>query len=172
MSDSQNKEVDNSNGNKLKRRLNLNDMFFTGISYMIGAGIFTLMPFIIRYGGRNAWMAFLIGGLISIMTGLSFARLNFQYPVNDAEYSWILKIFKKKNETKPHPAVQWFATITIWVVGIMGIFAKATVALALTEFIKSFNVNLPKHLLTFLVLHPKILMKSLSFFKSSGSISL
>ena len=116
MSDSQNKQVNNNNnGNKLKRRLNFNDMFFTGISYMIGAGIFTLMPFIIRYGGKNAWMSFLIGGLVSIMTGLSFARLNFQYPVNDAEYSWILEIFKKKNETKPHPAVKWFATITIGV---------------------------------------------------------
>ena len=42
---------------------------------MIGAGIFTLMPFIIKYGGKNAWMAFLIGGIISIMTGLSFANL-------------------------------------------------------------------------------------------------
>ena len=39
--------------NKLKRRLNFNDMFFTGVSYMIGAGIFTLMPFIIKYGGKN-----------------------------------------------------------------------------------------------------------------------
>jgi len=140
------------NENKLTRRLDFNDMFFTGISYMIGAGIFTLMPFIIKYGGKNAWMAFLVGGLISIMTGLSFARLNFQYPVNDAEYSWILEIFKGNNETKPHAAVKWFATITIWVVGIMGIFAKSTVALGLAEFIKTYNLGIPKHLITFVVL--------------------
>ena len=146
-------ENNNKNGeNKLARRLDFNDMFFTGISYMIGAGIFTLMPFIIKYGGKNAWMAFLIGGIISIMTGLSFARLNFQYPVNDAEYSWIREIFKKKDETEPHPAVQWFATITIWVVGIMGIFAKSTVALGLAEFIKTFNLGIPKHVITFSVL--------------------
>ena len=67
---------------KLTRRLDFNDMFFTGVSYMIGAGIFSLMPFIIKYGGKNAWLAFIIGGIISIMTGLSFARLNFEYPVN------------------------------------------------------------------------------------------
>ena len=78
---------------KLSRRLNFNDMFFTGVSYMIGAGIFTLMPFIIRYGGKNAWLSFIVGGIISIMTGLSFARLNFEFPVNDAEYSWIREIF-------------------------------------------------------------------------------
>lgn len=140
------------NENKLSRRLDFNDMFFTGISYMIGAGIFTLMPFIIKYGGKNSWLAFLIGGLISIMTGLSFARLNFEYPVNDAEYSWILEIFKGKNETKPHAAVKWFATITIWVVGIMGVFAKSTVALGLAEFIKTYNLGIPKHLITFTVL--------------------
>ena len=68
--------------NKLKRRLDFNDMFFTGVSYMIGAGIFTLLPFIIKYGGKNAWLAFIIGGIISILTGLSFARLNYEYPVN------------------------------------------------------------------------------------------
>ena len=157
MSDTENKVVNNENlnkneNNKLERRLDFNDMFFTGISYMIGAGIFTLMPFIIKYGGKNAWMAFLIGGIISIMTGLSFARLNFQYPVNDAEYSWIREIFKGKNETEPNTAVKWFATITIWVVGIMGIFAKSTVALGLAEFIKTFNLGISKHVITFFAL--------------------
>ena len=161
MADTENRVVNTENNNKnlnkdgnkkLERRLNFNDMFFTGISYMIGAGIFTLMPFIIKYGGKNAWMAFLIGGIISIMTGLSFARLNFQYPVNDAEYSWIREIFKGKNEAEPNAAVRWFATITIWVVGVMGIFAKSTVALGLAGFIKTFNLGIPKHVITFTVL--------------------
>ena len=40
---------------------------------------------------------FIIGGILCIMTGFSFARLNYQYPVNDAEYSWILEIMKKKD---------------------------------------------------------------------------
>lgn len=137
---------------KLARRLNFNDMFFTGISYMIGAGIFTLLPFIIKYGKGNAWMAFLIGGIISILTGLSFARLNFQYPVNDAEYSWILEIFKKKDEKEPNILVKAFATITIWVVGIMGVFGKATIALGLAEFINSYGLGIPKHVITFLSL--------------------
>ena len=137
---------------KLERRLNFNDMFFTGVSYMIGAGIFTLMPFVIKYGGKNAWMAFVIGGIISIMTGLSFARLNFQYPVNDAEYSWIREIFKGKDEKEPNAAVNWFAKIVIWVVGIMGIFTKSTIALGLAEFIGTFNLGIPKHLITFLAL--------------------
>lgn len=146
---------------KLTRRLDFNDMFFTGVSYMIGAGIFTLMPFIIKYGGKNAWFAFIIGGIISIMTGLSFARLNFQYPVNDAEYSWIREIFKGKNDKEPNTAVNWFATIVIWVVGIMGIFAKSTIALGLAEFIGTFNLGIPKHVITFLSLGIPTLINSL-----------
>ena len=137
---------------KLTRRLDFNDMFFTGVSYMVGAGIVTLMRFIIKYGGKNAWLAFILGGIISIMTGLSFARLNFQYPVNDAEYSWIREIFKGKNEKEPNAAVNLFATIVIWVVGIMGIFAKSTIALGLAEFIGTFNLGIPKHVITLLSL--------------------
>ena len=49
-------------------------------------------------------------------------------------------------------AVKWFATITIWVVGIMGIFPKATVALGLAGFIETFNLGISKHLVTFLAL--------------------
>ncbi len=146
---------------KLTRRLDFNDMFFTGVSYMIGAGIFTLMPFIIKYGGKNAWLAFIIGGIISIMTGLSFARLNFEYPVNDAEYSWIREIFKGKNEKEPNVAVNGFATIVIWVVGIMGIFAQATISLGLAEFIGTYNLGIPKHIITFFALGIPTLINSL-----------
>lgn len=145
---------------KLERRLDFNDMFFTGVSYMIGAGIFTLMPFVIKYGGKNAWLAFVIGGIISIMTGLSFARLNFEYPVNDAEYSWIREIFKGKNEKEPNKFVNIFATIVIWVVGIMGIFAKSTIALGLAEFIGTYNLGIPKHIITFLALGIPTLINS------------
>ena len=80
-------------------------------------GIFTLLI------EKEVEIEFVIGGIISIMTGLSFARLNFEYPVNDAEYSWIREIFKGKNDKEPNTAVNWFATIVIWTVGIMGIFA-------------------------------------------------
>ena len=132
---------------KLARRLNFNDMFFTGVAYMIGAGIFTLMPYVIRYGKKNAILAFIIGGVLCVFTGLSFSRLNYQYPVNDAEYSWILEIFKKKGEKKPRPAVKAFAATTIWVVGIMGIFSMALLALGLDEFVSSYNHGIPKRLI-------------------------
>lgn len=133
--------------NKLARRLDFNDMFFTGVAYMIGAGIFTLLPFVIRYGGKNAVLSFIIGGILCLFTGFSFARLNYQYPVNDAEYSWILEIFKKKGEEKPKKSVKAFAGITIWVVGIMGIFSMALLALGLNEYIQTYDLGIPKRVI-------------------------
>lgn len=141
------KTEDNDDNKKLARRLDFKDMFFTGVAYMIGAGIFTLVPFVIKYGKRNSVLAFIIGGILCVFTGLSFSRLNYQYPVNDAEYSWILEIFKKKGEKKPRPAVKAFAAITIWVVGIMGIFSMSLLALGLNEFISGYNLGIPKRLI-------------------------
>ena len=42
------------NEKKLSRKLNLTDMLFTGIAYMVCAGIFTLMPYVIQYGKKNS----------------------------------------------------------------------------------------------------------------------
>jgi APA family basic amino acid/polyamine antiporter len=95
------------------------------------------------------------------MTGLSFARLNYQYPVNDAEYSWIREIFKGKNDKEPSKTVNFFATIVIWVVGIMGIFAKSTVSLGLAEFISTYNLGIPKQVITFLALGIPTLINSM-----------
>ena len=49
----ENKENNNDSNKKvLERRLDFKDMFFTGVAYMIGAGIFTLVPFVIKYGKK------------------------------------------------------------------------------------------------------------------------
>ncbi len=71
-----------------------------GFGFIIGAGIFTLMPLIIKYGKGYSWLSFIIGGFICLLTGLSYAKLNQEYPSNDAEYSWIYNIlnFNKPDE--------------------------------------------------------------------------
>ena len=49
---------------------------------------------------KAPWMAFALGGLISILTGLSYAKLNLEVPSNDAEYSWIIDSFTTKKDKK------------------------------------------------------------------------
>ena len=130
--------------NKLARQLNFTDLFFSGVAYMIGVGIFALMPYIIKYGKKNSVLAFLIGGILCTLTGFSFCRLNYQYPVNDAEYSWIREILKKKGDKEPSKAVNICATVTIWTVGLIGIFSMACVSLGMVEYVNTFNLNIPK----------------------------
>ena len=47
---------------KYTRNLELSDLFFAGFGFIIGAGIFTLMPLIIKYGKGSSWLSFVVGG--------------------------------------------------------------------------------------------------------------
>ena len=91
-----------TNNKTLQKAYSLSDITFAGFGYIVGAGIFTLLPFIIKYAKGNTWLAFVLGGVISILTGLSYAKLNLDLPSNDAEYSWITNAFttKKDRETQ------------------------------------------------------------------------
>ena len=140
------------NDNKLSRKLNLTDMLFTGIAYMVCAGIFTLMPYVIQYGKKNSVLAFLIGGIVCILTSISFSKLNYEYPFNDAEYSWIIEILKNKKDKEPSKEVKGFAAITIWTVGLMGVFALSLMALGMWEFFNTYKLGISKKLFLLIVL--------------------
>ena len=137
---------------KYTRNLELSDLFFAGFGFIIGAGIFTLMPLIIKYGKGSSWLSFVVGGLVCLLTGLSYAKLNQEYPSNDAEYSWIYEIlnFNKPDEDgkrkKPHVLVRGLANAIIWIVMIIGLFNTATVAVGLSNFIRQY-INISKTLM-------------------------
>ena len=137
-----------NNSEKYTRNLELVDLFFAGFGFIIGAGIFTLIPLIIKYGKGNSWLSFVIGGFVCLLTGLSYARLNQEYPVNDAEYSWIYEIlnFNKEENKEPHFLVKQFANVIIWIVMIIGLFNTATVAVGLSTFIRQY-INVPQNLM-------------------------
>lgn len=137
---------------KYTRNLELSDLFFAGFGFIIGAGIFTLMPLIIKYGKGYSWISFILGGFICLLTGLSYAKLNQEYPSNDAEYSWIYNIlnFNKPDENgkkkKPNVLVRGLANSIIWIVMIIGLFNTATVAVGVSNFITQY-VNVSKTLM-------------------------
>jgi len=141
---------------QLKRTLELKDIMFGGVGYMIGAGIFTLITFVIKYGKGNAWLAFVLGSIISLLTGLSYARLNLDMPSNDAEYSWIRDAFTTKRDrdenTTKNQRVNLFAKIVIYAVMIMGILMNATISVSVSSFIKIYLPGISVFLLNFLVL--------------------
>lgn len=143
---------------ELVRSLNLHDVIFSGYGYTVGADIFALIPYIVKTGKNFTWLAFLIGGLIVLATALSYARLNLEYPSNDAEYTWIREAFKvpeedikDESDRKRNKWVDIFATVVIWAVMIMGVTMNSVMVVSINRFLKRYNINLPDIVLNFLI---------------------
>lgn len=146
---------------KLERTQDFMDLSFAGYSFIIGAGIFSLMPHIIKFSKGYTWLAFIVGGFISILTGLSFARLNMEYPVNDAEYSWFKNIVGNKNEPEDsfrNRFSRYGANTIIWIVMILGFCGCATVAAGMKDFFLIFNKNLNQYVVSFIALFLPLLI--------------
>jgi basic amino acid/polyamine antiporter, APA family len=146
---------------KYNRNLSLLDLFFAGYGFIVGAGIFSLIPYIIKQGKGISWLSFVVGGVVCLITGLSYAKLNSLYPSNDAEYSWILNILnfdEERNPDKVKPYVKYLANTIIWIVVIVGLFMGATILVGQADFIKEY-VNISKQLLTLiLVIFPSLIV--------------
>jgi basic amino acid/polyamine antiporter, APA family len=134
-------EIDDDNL-KFNRNLSYSDLFFTGFGFIVGAGIFSLMPYIIKQGKQHSWLSFVIGGVICLITGLSYSKLNLLYPSNDAEYSWIVNILnfdKNRDPEKTYTIVKYLANIIIWIVVVIGLLNSATVLVGQADFIRQYT---------------------------------
>lgn len=126
---------------KYTRTLSYLDIFSAGYGFIVGAGIFTLLPFILKYSRGFSWLTFIIGGIICILTGLSYAKLNSLFPTNDGEYAWILNILnfdEKRNPEKINPIYKKFANVIIWIIFIIGILTAATIVVCQANFVQDY----------------------------------
>ena len=157
---------------ELIRQLDLSDIIFSGYGFTIGADIFALLPYIVKNAKGYTWLAFLIGGFISLSTGLSYVRSNLDYPSNDAEYTWIRESFKikePKNESDRfiNKAIDIFAFVVIWAVIILGITMSAVMVISINHFLKNMNINLPDKLFNLLIVLVPTLLNFLDVKKMS-----
>jgi APA family basic amino acid/polyamine antiporter len=138
------------NNQKYNKNLSFIDLFFAGYGFIVGAGIFSLMPHVIKSGKGLSWLSFVIGGIVCLITGLSYAKLNSLYPSNDAEYSWILNILnfdKDRDPKKIKTSVQYLANVIIWIVVVIGLLMGATILVGQADIIRQY-VNIDKRILT------------------------
>ena len=149
----------NNNVNKYNRQLSFVDIVFAGYGFIIGAGIFTLMPYIIGYSKGYSWGAFFLGFIISILTGLSFARLNFEYPQNEAEYAWIMNILSDFDTTTNKPkkslkntCVRYFANIIIYAVAILCVFGTAIIVTGIKDIVETYKFGINNFIIMIIVL--------------------
>jgi len=77
-------------GNK---KLNLLELFSIGVGGMIGGGIFAVLGLSIALSGKNAPLAFLIAGIIALLTGYTYSKLSRRFPSRGGTTEYIIKAF-------------------------------------------------------------------------------
>ncbi len=74
-----------------KKGINLRGAVFIGIGSMVGAGIFALFGEAGAIAGAAVWVSFLVGGIIALLQGYSFAKLGSRYPSAGGLIDWIVR---------------------------------------------------------------------------------
>lgn len=80
---------------ELRRSLSVWQVTATGIGIVIGAGIYVLVGPATQDAGNAVWLSFVVAGVLSALTGLSYAELAGMFPSAGAEYSFAKAAFNE-----------------------------------------------------------------------------
>lgn len=68
-----------------------------GVGGMVGGGIFSVLGLAILLAGHAAPIAFALGGVIAMVTGLSYARLGLHFSSDGGSFTYLEHAFKNQN---------------------------------------------------------------------------
>ena len=110
----------------------------------LGAGIYVLIGEAAGFAGNSMWISFVLGAIVAIFAGLSYAELSALFPKAAAEYVFVKNAFKSEFIGFQ---VGWLTAITSMIVG-------ATVALGFGGYFSQEESleNLPKRFFFYLVI--------------------
>jgi basic amino acid/polyamine antiporter, APA family len=115
----------------LKRELGLFQVVMYGVGNIIGAGIYVLIGGAAGLAGNLAWLAFVVGALVALFTGLSYAELASMYPKAASEYVYVGRAYGNR----------LLSFLTQWTMLVTEIVAAATVSLGFAGYLSAaFNV--------------------------------
>ncbi|AFS81732.1 amino acid permease [Candidatus Nitrosopumilus koreensis AR1] len=117
---------------ELKRHMGLFHLIMYGVGLILGAGIYVLIGEAAGFAGNSMWISFLLGAIVAIFAGLSYAELSALYPKAAAEYTFVKNAFKNN----------FFGFIIGWLTAITSIIVAATVSLGFGGYLTQF-VDLP-----------------------------
>ncbi len=103
-------------GSAKERTLSVSRATFLGVGAMVGAGIFALLGEAGKVAGSAVWVSFLIGGLICLFQGYSFAKLGTRFPSRGGQIEYIIQGFGKGHLTG---TMAWLLIITLVIVASM-----------------------------------------------------
>ena len=97
----------------LTRSLGFWDIYLMAVGQIIGAGIFILIGKSAKYANKFTWLAFLIAGILSILSGFSYVELSTIFKRNAAENDYIGSVFGEK--------IGLLSTIILLLIGVFTI---------------------------------------------------
>jgi APA family basic amino acid/polyamine antiporter len=117
----------------LQKTLGLGSLTFYGIGLILGAGIYTILGRAAAVSGDALWMSFAAGGVVALLTALSYAELSTMFPSAGAEYVFVRRAW---------PDAWWLAAAVGFAFLVSGTATCATVAVAFAGYASSF-VDVP-----------------------------
>jgi len=76
-----------------KDSIGLREAVAIGIGGMVGGGIFSVLGLSVQISGTGAYFSFVLGGIISFLTGYSYAKLAVKFPFRGGTVEYINRAF-------------------------------------------------------------------------------
>ncbi len=80
-----------------EERLTLKEVIAMGVGGMVGGGIFSVLGLAMAEAGHAAPVAFALGGIIAMLTGLSYARLGLNFQSDGGSFTYLEHAFASPN---------------------------------------------------------------------------
>src|SRR5207245_6659942 len=112
--------LNNFMGVRLKRELGLIEAVMYGVGIIVGAGVYALICLAAADAGNALWLSFLIGGVVALFTGLSYAELSSMFPKAGGEYIYVKRAYGS----------DFFAFMLGWLIIFIGVVSISTLAVA------------------------------------------
>ena len=119
-------ETQTQNQTQYLKVLTFKDLLWSGLSSMIGVGIFVILTDVTRYSKNYAWISMLLAGISVLFTTFSYAELASIYNSNTTEYSYIKEVTNDK-----------FALLSYFFISISDLLVLATIALGFGNYVGS-----------------------------------
>ena len=82
---------------KATERLGLKELVAMGVGGMVGGGIFSVLGLAVGLAGHAAPVAFFLGGIMALLTGLSYAKLGIAFHSDGGSFTYLEHAFTHKN---------------------------------------------------------------------------
>lgn len=116
-----------ANDDGLRRSLGFWQVTASGVGIVIGAGIYVLIGAATKEAGSAVWLAFVIAGVLSALSALSYAELAGMYASAGAEYEFARKAFN-----------EFVGFVTGWMMVAALLIAAGTVSIGFAQYTQHF----------------------------------